>query len=145
MRTSITSMAHLVIAGALGLLSPTTVPVADTTFDCSSLLQATDEPRNPADLCWLLQSFVESHDGCEFPRAFLDRITTGGKTQGIARRTTEHKCLKQVTIQELRIEDNGVLGDLTVKNKKREYVSVLVYSGDKWLMYWPTEPVKHVY
>jgi hypothetical protein len=113
-------------------------------FDCQELLGTTAQPTNADDLCWLLQTFLESHHRCEFPREFLDRITTGGKSEGIAKRTKDHKCLRQIAIEEIHIEDIGVVGDLVLKHKANEFVSILVYSGEKWLMYWPTRPVKRI-
>ena len=114
-------------------------------FDSIPLYTGESHPTDADDLCWLLQAFVQAHHTCTFPRPFLDRITTGGKTAGLARRTRDHRCLKRLKIQEVSIDDTGVLGDVILFNKNKEFVAILVYSGDRWLMYWPTRPVEHMY
>jgi len=137
--------ASLVAVMVFGLLSVPITWGSSGELDCASVFETTKEPTDADDLCWLLRAFLESHHSCEFPPEYLDRITKGGKDEGPFKRSKDDRCLRKVVIKELQIDEISVIGNLTLKNKHKTLVSHLVYSGDKWLMYWPTRPARHIY
>jgi hypothetical protein len=101
------------------------------------------------DLIYVLEMFFQSHCTCALPAELRDRITFGAGTSSERSDAHGSACLGSVSIVDANLDD-GIMGWIEIIPTRSQnsdfdirYQVVIVYSGDRWLVY-PAAPVLDV-
>ena len=110
-----------------------------------------NELRNPRDLEWLLKRLFRAHRKCRFSSALTERVTHGAGTETPPVKGREMTCLGALELISFDADEIGTIAELIVRPGKEarepdgRYTILLVYSGDRWLMYPPAAVVERVH
>lgn len=119
--------------------------------DWASELAEHKELRNPGDLERLLERLFRAHRKCRFSSALTERVTHGAGTETPPVKGKEMTCLGTLELISFDADEIGTIAELIVRPGKEtrepdgRYRILLVYSGDRWLMYPPAPVVEGIH